>query len=370
MFDMNKTICATLLIFLFEIAPAYAVMSRIKDISDIEGVRYNQLIGYGLVVGLGGTGDKANTLFTVQSTVNMLRELGVFVDPLRVQTKNVASVMVTAELPPFTRPGNRIDVSISSIGDAKSLQGGTLLMTTLKAGNGEVYAVAQGPISIGGFIVKGKGGNSVQKNHVNSGIIPGGALVERDSSIHLLEHSSFNFLLKDGDFATASRVASAINETIGEDIAYPVDAKKVKVRVPKLMETDAVELIAKINRISVDVDTLARIVFNERTGTVIIGENVRISSAAVSHGGLSIKINSTPVVSQPNPLAEGKTVKDRKENVEVVEEKANLILLSEGTSVSKVVDALNAIGANPRDMIAIFQALDAAGALHAKLVIM
>jgi len=350
---------------------SFAVLSRIKDISSIEGVRENQLIGYGLIIGLHGTGDKSNTLFTVQSTVNMLRELGVFVDPLRVRTKNVAAVIVTAVLPPFTRPGNKIDVTVSSIGDAKSLQGGTLLMTALKAGNGKIYAVAQGAISIGGFLVKGKGGSSVQKNHVTVGRIPGGALVEKDSSVKLLELGSFNILLKEGDFNTASHVSLAINKKIGVDIAVPVDGRKVKVKIPEELKDQIIEFIASVQSIPVEIDTPAKIVFNERTGTIIIGSDVRVSAVAVSHGGLSIEIKATPVASQPPPLSPGgKTATATKEDVEVKEKKGRFILLPEGVSVAKIAAALNAIGANPRDMIAIFQALDIAGALHAKLVIL
>jgi len=370
--DMKRILYFVLVLFILLSSSAGAdVLSRIKDISSIDGVRENQLIGYGLVTGLRGTGDKSNTFFTVQSTVNILREFGVFVDPLLVRTKNIAAVMVTATLPPFTRPGSRIDVTVSSFGDAKSLQGGTLIMTPLKAGNGKIYAVAQGGVSIGGFSVKGKRGGSIQKNHVTVGRIPGGALIERDSSVNLLKQSSFNIILKEYDFNTAARVAYVINRDMKESIAYPLDGKNIKVAIPKEFENDIVELIAAVRSLHVEVDTPAKVVFNERTGTVIIGSNVRVSAVAISHGGLTIEIKSTPVVSQPQPLSpQGKTVTSAEEKITAKEKKGEFILLSDGVSVSKIVGALNAIGATPRDIIAIFQAMDNAGALHAKLVIL
>jgi len=363
--DMKRILYFVLVLFILLSSSAGAdVLSRIKDISSIDGVRENQLIGYGLVTGLRGTGD-------IQSTVNILREFGVFVDPLLVRTKNIAAVMVTATLPPFTRPGSRIDVTVSSFGDAKSLQGGTLIMTPLKAGNGKIYAVAQGGVSIGGFSVKGKRGGSIQKNHVTVGRIPGGALIERDSSVNLLKQSSFNIILKEYDFNTAARVAYVINRDMKESIAYPLDGKNIKVAIPKEFENDIVELIAAVRSLHVEVDTPAKVVFNERTGTVIIGSNVRVSAVAISHGGLTIEIKSTPVVSQPQPLSpQGKTVTSAEEKITAKEKKGEFILLSDGVSVSKIVGALNAIGATPRDIIAIFQAMDNAGALHAKLVIL
>jgi len=369
---MKRLLSYILVLFVLLSSSASAdVLTRIKDISSIEGIRENQLIGYGLVMGLRGTGDKSNTFFTVQSTVNILREFGVFVNPLQVRTKNIAAVMVTATLPPFTRPGSRIDVTVSSIGDAKSLQGGTLIMTPLKAGNGKIYAVAQGGVSIGGFSVKGKRGGSIQKNHVTVGRVPGGALVERDSSVSLLKESSFNIMLKEYDFNTAARVAYVINRDMKKSIAYPVDGKNIKVAVPEEFDHDIVELIAAVRSLRVEVDTPAKVVFNERTGTVIIGSNVRVSAVAISHGGLTIEIKSTPVISQPQPLSpQGKTVATTEEKITVKEKRGEFILLSDGVSVSKIVTALNAIGASPRDIIAIFQAMDNAGALHAKLVIL
>lgn len=343
---------------------------RIKDIATIQGVRDNALIGYGLVIGLNGTGDKTGTTFTIQSLSSMLGKMGLSVDPNAVKVKNVAGVIVTAKLPPFMRPGSQIDVLISSVGDATSLQGGTLLLTPLKGPDQQIYAVAQGPVSIGGFI-GGKDGDSVQKNHPTVGKIANGAVVEREVVSQFASKESVTILLRQQDFLTVMRMAQAINTKFGqEEMAIPVDAGTVHLKVPELYRGRVVELLATIEDLDVLVDMRARVVVNERTGTIVIGDKVRISDVAIAHGNLTIRVKAETQVSQPGAFApKGETVSAPKVATDVKEEEASLLIFDSGATIGGLVRGLNAIGVSPRDLISILQAIKAAGALQADLEI-
>ncbi|MEN6412102.1 MAG: flagellar basal body P-ring protein FlgI [Veillonellales bacterium] len=351
-------------------APASAG-SRIKDIAKVQGVRSNQLVGYGLVVGLAGTGDGTKSVETIQTIANMLKNFGVSVSAVKMQqlqAKNVASVMVTAMLPPFVKPGDTIDITVSSMGDAKSLQGGTLLQTPLKAANGLVYAVAQGAVSTGGFVA-GSGGSSQQKNFPTVGTTPNGAIVERDVPSQLNSGGSINLALNQPDFTTASRICEVLNSQFG-GVATARDPGTVNVVIPPDYSGDIVGFVAALEELPVTPDSIARVVINERTGTVVMGSNVTIDEVAVAQGGLSIKIGKTIEVSQPAPFSNGSTVVTGQTTVDVQEDKAHVVLLPATANVGDVVNALNAIGATPRDIISILQAIKAAGALHADLQIM
>lgn len=349
--------------------PFHAEAVRIKDIAGVEGVRTNQLIGYGLVIGLKGTGDKKDQLFTQRTLQEMLFRLGISVDAGDIEAENVAAVMVTATLPPFARPGQRIDALVSSLADAESLQGGTLLLTPLRAADGQVYAVAQGALSLGGFSVQG-GGAARQNNHPTVAQIPSGALVEREVPTAFAQKDSFTISLNNPDFTTSSRVAEALNRVFGEATAHPVNAGSVTVNIPQSHQADPVGFFAALEGLEVVPDSVAKVVLDERTGTVVMGENVRISTVAISHGSLSIQIKEEPEVSQPEPLSEGETVVVPRTQIGVREREARLLLVPRGTTIGELVKGLNAVGATPRDFIAIFQALKAAGALHAVLEIM
>lgn len=357
------------LVFLAAMLPGAAQAMRVKDLATIEGVRNNQLVGYGLVVGLNGSGDSAGTQFTVQSLVNMLERLGVTVNRSQVKVNNVAAVMVTAELPPFARAGSAIDVQVSSLGDAKSLAGGTLLMTPLTAPDGQVYAVAQGPLLVGGLAFGGKAAK-VQSNHPTVGRIPGGALIEREAAFSLAGQDSLNYRLKSVDFTTVARMSEAIDRRFGAGTATAVDGGTLQVVVPEAFRRQTVAFIAAVEGLEVTPDAAARIVVNERTGTIVIGEDVRIATIAVSHGNLNLVITETPEVSQPAPFSDGETVVVPRTTIEVSEENGEIVVLNQGVSIGEVARALNAIGATPRDLIAIFQAIKAAGALHAELVVL
>jgi flagellar P-ring protein precursor FlgI len=363
-----KTAILILLVSLMFIPLAQAV--RIKDIAEIEGVRSNKLVGYGLVIGLNGTGDKAGTEFTIQSLVNMLERMGVKVDRTKVKVENVAAVMVTADLPPFSRQGTRIDALVSSIGDAESLQGGTLVLTPLKGPDGLIYAVAQGPISIGGGFAASGAAASVQKNHPTVGRIVNGTLIEREVPLPFRDKRAIHINLRQPDFTTALRLAEAVNTALGGEFAIPLDGGTVRMEIPPAYRGDIVELVASVETLNVTPDRVARVVFDEKTGTVVIGEGVRISAVAISHGNLSMVIKERPEASQPLPFSEGETVVTPNTQLSVKEEKASVILMPEGVSIQEVVSALNAIGVSPRDLIAIFQALKEAGALQAELKIM
>ncbi|MBW1715897.1 MAG: flagellar basal body P-ring protein FlgI [Deltaproteobacteria bacterium] len=364
--------------------------ARIKDIASIKGIRSNQLFGYGLVIGLDGSGDKAGTDFTIQSLVNMLEKMGVHVSAQDVKVKNVAAVIVNATLTPFARIGKKIDVLVSSIGDAKTLQGGTLLLTPLKGVDGKIYALAQGPISVGGFRIGGAAGGGVGKNHPTVGRISGGATVEREIPLSLKDRAELTIILNNPDFVTALRVANSINAEMGENIAKPIDSGTLTIKVPDSFQDSVVSLLARVEDLEVTPDSLAKVIVNERTGTIVIGENVRVSTAAVAHGNLSIQIKETKKVSQPLPFAPrpprqgattteteggvvvapgGATVVTPETDVAVKEEKNRLLLIPKGRTIGDLVRALNAIGVTPRDLITILQAMKVAGALQGELEI-
>lgn len=358
--------CLIVLIALLLAAADVAHAIRIKDIASIKGVRENQMVGYGIVVGLDGTGDDDKTKFSRQTLVSMLEKMGIVVDVNGVKVDNMAAVMVTANLPPFAKVGSRVDVTVSSIGNAKSLQGGTLLMTPLQAPNGEVYAVAQGPMSIGGFSYSGAAGGGVQKNHPTVGKIAGGAIIEKEVPVDLSKKTSLDISLYQPDFTTCLRMADAIRSKTGST-AEAIDASTVSVTIPDNLINNKIAFISGVESLDIQPDSKARVVLNERTGTVVIGDKVRISTVAISHGSLSIVIKEQPTVSQPLPFSAGQTVVTPQTDINVQEQKSNLIVMPEGASIGDVVRGLNAMGVSPRDLIAILQAIKAAGALQAEL---
>lgn len=345
---------------------------RLKDLADLQGVRENQLIGNGLIVGLDGTGDKSSDL-TNQELANFTTRFGVKVLAADIKSKNIAAVLVTAQLPPFAKKGAKIDVQISSIGDAKSLQGGILLQTPLVGADGRVYAVAQGAISVGGFSAGGGGAGSaqVQKNHPLVGRIPSGALVEREVPSDFAKDGMIRLRLRHPDFTTAQRVAESVNKQWPAS-ARAIDLSGVQVRIPDqvLAESELVQFVSKLESLTVTPDVAARVVINERTGTIVAGTGVRIAPTAISHGNLYITIKNTTVISQPGPLSAGETVLAEDQTTKASEEEAYVMVLQHGPTLGELAQALNALKLTPRDIIAIFQALKDAGALHAELVIM
>lgn len=369
---MRKTaaLCVVLLLLLTLTANLViaAPSVRVKDIARVQGVRDNQLVGYGLVVGLSGTGDSNKSEFTIQSIANMLKAFGVIAGTSQLQPKNAAAVMVTAKLPAFAKPGDNLDITISSLGDAKSLQGGTLIQTPLKAANGQVYAVGQGAVSVGGFSF-GSGGASQQKNFPTVASIPGGAIVERDVNVQLVNNGAITLSLLQPDFTTASRISEAIDRRFGS-VSRAQDAGTVVITVPPFQSDNLVAFIAALEDITIRPDMAAKVVINERTGTVVMGADVAISEVAVAQGGLTVKVTSEKQVSQPPPLSGGQTVVTPQTSVEVKEEPANLVVLPSTAQVGDVVRALNSVGATPREVISILQAMKAAGALHAELTLM
>ena len=349
--------------------PVSSGASRIKDIAYFEGVRENQLVGYGLVVGLNGTGDRSQTFFPTQTLANMLERSGVTINPARVRVKNIAAVMVTAILPPFIRPGSRIDVTVSSIGDAQSIQGGELIMTPLEAANGQVFVTAQGSVVLGGFSAGGRG-TKVQLNHPTVGRIPNGGLVEKELAVDLLDKTQLNLVFNRSDFTTVSRAVEAINETSGNDVASALDGRTVEINVPPQYRERIVEFMSKIENATMDVDLPARVVISEKTGTIVLGNDVRIADVSIIHGSLSLQVGTQFNVSQPAPWARrGDTVVVPDTEISIQEDKGQTLSLREGASVEEIVQALNAIGAGPRDVIAILQAIKAQGALQAELEI-
>jgi flagellar P-ring protein precursor FlgI len=357
-----------LLLFIVHCSLFTAVYAeRIKDISSFEGVRENQLVGYGLVAGISGTGDTGNA--TLQSIANLLQRMGITVRPKDLMAKNTAAVMVTATLPPFPKPGIRVDALVSTLADAKSLQGGTLLLTPLKGPDGKVYALAQGPVSIGGFI-GGGGGTTVQKNHLTAGKVPQGVIVEKDLPFTLGNGNEIKIFLHRPDFTTATEITKKINEAFRFEYASTIDPSAIRLKIPPEYVNKRVELITLIEGLDVLVDVPARVVINERTGTIVIGDKVRISPVAIAHGNLTIEIRTEFRVSQPSPFAPEKaeTVVVPQKEVTVKEQKASLVEVS-GTTLGEIVRALNALGVTPRDLIAILQALKASGALRAELEI-
>lgn len=347
--------------------------ARIKDITSIEGIRENLLIGYGLIVGLDQTGDSVvGGQMTGQAIISMLNTMGINlkVDPVQLLTKNTASVIVTARLPPFARPGSTLDVQVSSLANAKSLKGGTLLMTPLKAPNQEVYAVAQGPISTSGFEA-GETGTSVTKNQQSGGVIPSGAIIEKATELKIDDWESFSLSLRQADFTTALRVAEVINTHLGQGIAFPVSSGQVEVKVPDAFKGQIVHMIAAIEGLDVNVDVVAKVVVNERTGTIVMGEHVRLSSMAVSHGNLTIKITTDFNVSQPEPLSQGgATVVTPDVETNIEEEPGRVIQIDRSVTLGDLVRALNSVGVTPRDLVAVLTAAKAAGALQAEMQMM
>ena len=357
---------ATLWIAALLVAALPTPAARLKDLVTIEGVRDNLLIGYGLVVGLAGTGDGQQTLFSIQSLSNLLRKMGVNVPPAGFRVNNIAAVMVTATLPPFATPGGRIDVTVSSIGDAETLQGGTLVLTPLKAADGEIYAVAQGAVSIGGFSA-GQGGSGVQVNHPTVGRIPEGALIEQDAPSVVPDPANVRLQLRRPDHVTASRIAAALNQTFPNAVAEAANAAVVTVRMPAAYAQRAVDFIAEIDAIDIETDRRAKVVLNERTGTVVIGSTVKIAPVAVLHGNLTVQVVTDYRVSQPAPLSAGQTVVTPQVGVQVQEQRAREVKIQDGATVEELIAALMAIGSTPRDIIAIMQSIAAAGALDAEL---
>jgi flagellar P-ring protein precursor FlgI len=335
------------------------------------------LIGYGLVTGLEGTGDDMKkSLFTLQSVYNMMVRNGITLDPSQISSikiKNVAAVMVTADLPPFARPGSTIDVEVSSIGDAKSLAGGTLLMTPLKGADQKVYAVAQGPLTLGAFAFGGKSAK-VQKNHTTVGRVPNGALVENSVPYKLGANGTITYQLENADFTTADHITKAINHAFGPHTAFPVDSATVKIKIPKSYKNRIVDFISGVESLQVDPDTVARVVVDEKTGTIVMGKDVKLSTVAVSHGNLSLVVQETPgTVIQPNPLTGAPPVVVPPQTTVTAKEEGgqlNVLNMPKGVSIGEIANALNSIGATPRDLIAIFQAIKASGAMQGELIIL
>ncbi len=342
--------------------------TRIKEVAAVQGVRANQLVGYGLVVGLDGTGDQSQGApFTAQSLAAMLSQMGVAVPPgVTLSAKNVAAVMVTASLPPFAQPGQPIDVNVSSMGNAKSLRGGLLVATPLKGADGAVYAMAQGNLLVGGAGASA-GGSKVQINHLSAGRIPQGATVERSVPTPLAQGEFIQLDVMSADFATARDVAQAINKAKGEGTAFALDGRVVRVRAPQDMHA-RVAFLADVENLSLELaKPAARIVLNARTGSVVMNEAVTLAPCAVAHGSLSVTISSTPVISQPNPLGRGDTVQAEKTDITIAQQGGSLVQMPAGAKLADVVKALNALGATPQDLLAILQAMKAAGALAAEI---
>lgn len=343
---------------------------RIQDVTTVEGIRDNPLMGYGVVVGLSRTGDSQQTVFSIQTLANLLQRMGLQIPPASVRVNNIAAVFVTATLPPFARPGMKIDVTVSSIGDAKSLAGGILLMTPLKSSSGSVYAVAQGPLTLGGYSAGGAG-NSKVVNHLTVGRIPEGASVEQDTSIALATMNSLSLLLRDPDFGVATEIAGVINKEVGKDMAHAVDSRRVEIQSPNADTGGIPALMARIDALEIHVHTAAKVVVNERTGTIVMGGAMTIGACSILHGNLAIQISTTYEASQPQPLStKGETVVVPQTDVQASEKTAQLIQLKQGATVEDLVRGLQTMGATARDIVSILQAIKAAGALEADLEVL
>lgn len=346
---------------------------RIKDIVHFEGVRDNQLVGYGLVVGLNKTGDTLTTSpFTQESLISMLERLGVNIRDKNITSNNVAAVMVTADLPPFSRQGSRIDISVSSIGSAKDLRGGTLLVTPLMGADGEVYAVAQGSVATGGFSESGKSGSSVTKGVPTSGRIANGAIIEREVGYELAGQKTLRLALRNPDFTTAKRIEETINRYMEENVAVALDPSTVRLIIPTKFHGNMIDFMSKIEQLLVNPDQVARVIIDEQNGIIVMGDNVRISPVAISHGNLTIRIRETPQVSQPNPFSTtGETTTVERSEITVENDKdTKLMVLPSSVSLQELVNALNALGVIPADMITILRAIKASGALQAEIEVM
>ncbi|HUI54277.1 MAG TPA: flagellar basal body P-ring protein FlgI [Bryobacteraceae bacterium] len=345
--------------------------ARLKDLVDIEGVRDNQLVGYGLVVGLAGTGDRQQTVFSNQSLTNILERMGISVSPTAIRVKNTAAVMVTATLPPFAQPGLRMDTTVAAIGDASNLQGGILVMTSLRGADGQVYAVAQGPVVTGGFAA-GRGGATQMVNHPTVGRSPNGAMVERPAP-SVAPKSVVHVQLRQPDFTTSERIVEAINRKFagsGAPTAHAENSGLLSVAIPPAFATRIMEFMAELENLAVDADRPARVVINERTGTIVLGKDVRVAPIAIMHGNLNVEIQTTLAVSQPAPLSQGATEVVPQAAVGTKEEKARTVVLKQGATVEELVRALAAIGSTPRDIIAILESLRSAGALEAEVEVL
>lgn len=343
---------------------------RIKDITSLQDLPAQNVLGYGLVVGLDGTGDSKQSLVALQTAANMLRKFGITIPAARIRLKNIAAVMVTATIPPFMPAGSRVDVQVSSMGDAKSLEGGTLLMTPLVDSRGALYARAQGAISIGGFNIESQGGDRIRKNYALVGRVPNGGALIQPSTISALPDSAIFLNLNQPDFTTAFRISQAIDKQFGEHVALALNAVQVRIIIPAAYRTKVSEFISIIEGLKVEPDVSARVVVNERTGTVVVGDNVTLSPVAIAHGNLRIEIQATPVISQPAPFSQGQTVVVPQTQTTVTDSNGRLLYMESSANVRDVARALNALGVSPRDIVAIFQALKEAGALKAELIIM
>ncbi len=343
---------------------------RAKELVRIQGLRSTRLVGYGLVVGLDGTGDSQRSLVALQTATNMLRRFGINIPAGRIRLKNIAAVMVTAQVPPFLPEGSTVDVVVSSIGDAKSLEGGTLLLSPLVDENGTLFAHAQGAVSIGGFNIESIGGDRIRKNYTLVGRVPNGATLVKSNNNVDFSDSELTFSLKDPDFTTAVRLAEAINRKFGADIAVARNAAQIRTTVPDEYKPKISQFVSIIENLEVEPDVAARVVVNERTGTVVVGDHVSLSPVAIAHGNLRIEIQTTPVVSQPAPFSQGKTVVVPQTQTTVTDSGGRLLFVQKSANVRDVARALNALGVSPRDIVAIFQALKEAGALKAELIIM
>ncbi len=343
-------------------------VSRIKDIADFEGIRDNQLIGYGLIVGLNGTGDNIKSVdFTRESLISMMDQMGINARGGQIKAKNIAAVMVTANLPPFARQGSRIDVTVSALGDAKNLQGGTLVVTPLMGADGQVYAVAQGQVAVGAVSAQGAN-QSISKGVPTSGRIPGGAIVETEIPFELESLKSINIALRNPDFTTARRVADAINAMLGTNAAQATDPATIVLSIPSSYQGKIVDLMTKVEQLQVQPDQLAKVVIDESSGIVVIGKDVKINRLAIAQGNLTIKITDVPVVSQPLPFSDGETVTNYASMIDINEDTdAKLTVLDTGINLQELVDGLNTLGVTPRDLISILQAIKASGALQAEI---
>ena len=360
----------SLALILSSMTSLQAAPARIKDIVDMEGVRENQLVGYGLVVGLNGTGDSLNNSpFTKQSLQSMLERLGVNTQGENVRTANVAAVMVTANLPPFSTQGSRMDVSVAALGDADSLQGGTLLVTPLLGADGEVYAIAQGPVLINGFSAQGDAA-SVISGVPTTGRISSGALIEREIDFHLGSQHSLRLALRNPDLTTARRIALAVNDFIGAPTAVPEDPATVRLTLPRNFNGNIVDLLTDIEQLIVQTDQTAKIVIDENSGIIVMGKDVRVSSVAVAQSNLTVTIAENPEVVQPNPLTLGQTAVEPNTNLNVNQSDTALQVVNESVTLQQLVDGLNALGISPRDLIAILQAIKATGALQAEIEVL
>ena len=370
--NIRKSISVLIVAPLLIWAATANASSRIKDISDIEGVRENYLIGYGLVVGLNGTGDSISSMaFTEESLIGMLERLGVNTRDGKIKSKNIAAVMVTGSLPAFARQGTRIDVTISALGDAKSLQGGVLLVTPMLGADGEVYAIAQGQVAIAGFSAQGDA-QSVVKGVPTSGRIANGGIIEREIMFDFANQKTIKLALRNPDFTTAARIADAINSYLGSIAATTVDSGTVSINIDRSRREDLIQMLTDIEQLRIQPDQVAKVIIDEKSGIIVIGENVRINPIAIAQGNLTIRVTETPQVSQPAPFSmTGDTVIVPRTNIEVDEQSGNkLNILKSGVSLQELVDGLNALGVGPRDMISILQAVKAAGALQAEIEVM